>query len=173
MAPNYAEAAKRLKEEGSEIKLAKVDATIHGELAQKYGVRGYPTIKFFSGGDSSEYSAGRQADDIVNWLKKKTGPPATTLTSAEQATEFSQSAEAVVIGFFQAVDSDAAKAFLGAASKIENLPAGIVSDKAVAEAVDATLDSIVMFKKVRGVVLAILIPSLHFHSDFCTELEWN
>lgn len=147
LAPNYAEAAKRLKEEGSEVKLAKVDATVHGELAQKYGVKGYPTIKFFSGGDSSEYSAGRQADDIVNWLKKKTGPPATTLTSAEQATEFSQSAEAVVIGFFEAADSDAAKAFLGAAAKIENVPAGIVSDRAVAEALDATLESIVMFKK--------------------------
>ena len=149
LAPNYAEAAKRLKDEGSEIKLAKVDATVHGDLAQKHGVRGYPTIKFFVGGESTEYSAGRQADDIVTWLKKKTGPPATTLTSAEQATEFSQSAEAVVIGFFEAADSDSAKAFLGAVAKIDAVPAGIVSDKAVADALDATFDSIVMFKKVR------------------------
>ena len=150
LTPNYAEAAKRLKDEGSEIRLAKVDATVHGDLAQKYGVRGYPTIKFFTDGDSIDYSAGRQADDIINWLKKKTGPPATTLTSAAEATEFSKSAEAVVIGFFEAADSDSAKAFLAAAAKSDEVPAGIVSDKAVAKALEATLDSIVVFQKVRG-----------------------
>ena len=112
-------------------------------------MRGYPTIKFFNGGDATEYSAGRQADDIVNWLKKKTGPPATLLTSAEKATEFSKSAEAVVVGFFGAEDSDSAKAFLGAAAKIDGVPAGIVTDKTVAEALKATLESIVMFQQVR------------------------
>lgn len=48
-----------LKAEGSEIRLGKVDATEETELAQEYGVRGYPTIKFFKGGEKEspkEYS---------------------------------------------------------------------------------------------------------------------
>lgn len=48
-----------LKAEGSAIRLGKVDATEETELAQEYGVRGYPTIKFFKGGEKEspkEYS---------------------------------------------------------------------------------------------------------------------
>uniref|UniRef100_A0A2K5DQV6 protein disulfide-isomerase n=1 Tax=Aotus nancymaae TaxID=37293 RepID=A0A2K5DQV6_AOTNA len=104
LAPEYAKAAGKLKAEGSEIRLAKVDATEESDLAQQYGVRGYPTIKFFRNGDTAspkEYTAGREADDIVNWLKKRTGPAATTLPDGAAAESLVESSEVAVIGFFK------------------------------------------------------------------------
>ena len=45
---------------------------------------------------------GRTADEIVNWLNKKTGPPAKALTTVEEAKEFVEKAASVaVIGFFK------------------------------------------------------------------------
>ena len=137
-----------LKDEGSEIRLGKVDATIHVDLASKYGVRGYPTIKFFKNGAPVDYAAGREAEDIVTWLKKKTGPPAETLSTKEAVEKLIDSGEAVAIGYFSDPNSDHAKAFLSAASRIDSLPVGIVTDEGVTKAVEAEQGSIVVYKKV-------------------------
>lgn len=56
LAPEYAKAATALK---GEIPLAKVDCTQHGELAQQYGVEGYPTLFFFVDGESKNYNGQR------------------------------------------------------------------------------------------------------------------
>lgn len=45
--------------------------------------------------------AGREADDIVSWLKKRTGPAATALTDAAAAEALLESGDVVVIGFFK------------------------------------------------------------------------
>ncbi|CAN8003670.1 unnamed protein product [Ixodes pacificus] len=73
LAPHWEKAATELK---GKVKLGAVDATVHQGLASKYGIKGFPTIKFFPGGkkDSSsaeEYNGGRTADDIVHWALEK------------------------------------------------------------------------------------------------------
>ncbi|KAJ8334091.1 hypothetical protein SKAU_G00397300 [Synaphobranchus kaupii] len=150
LAPEYAKAAGLLKDEGSEIRLGKVDATEEADLAQEYGVRGYPTIKFFKGGEKEspkEYSAGRQADDIVSWLKKRTGPAATTLTEVTQAESLIADSEVAVIGFFKDAESDSAKAFLKAAEAVDDIPFAIASDDALFSKFEMTQDGVVLFKK--------------------------
>ncbi|XP_064439453.1 protein disulfide-isomerase isoform X1 [Mirounga angustirostris] len=185
LAPEYAKAAGKLKAEGSEIRLAKVDATEESELAQQYGVRGYPTIKFFKNGDTAaprEYTAlgfaqvcgkrqraqrrmagrlgpgfqwnrmclgtaGREAEDIVNWLKKRTGPAATTLPDGAAAEALLESSEVTVIGFFKNVESDFAKQFLLAAEAIDDIPFGITSNSDVFSKYQLDKDGVVLFKK--------------------------
>ncbi|XP_072167834.1 protein disulfide-isomerase 2-like [Diadema setosum] len=147
LAPEYAAAADILKEEGSDIKLAMVDATAETELAEKYGVRGYPTIKFFKKGNPVEYSGGRTKAEIVAWLKKKTGPPAKTLENAQAVEDFKESADVVVVGFFKDVESDAAKLFIEVADSMDSIPFGITSDDATLEKFEAADGSVILFKK--------------------------
>jgi protein disulfide-isomerase A6 len=70
LAPEWARAATELK---GKVKLGALDATVHQAMAQKYGVRGYPTIKYFAPGSTepSEYDGGRTSGDIVQWAMNK------------------------------------------------------------------------------------------------------
>lgn len=146
MAPEYVKAAKALTEKESNIKLAKVDATEEGDLAEQFGVRGYPTLKFFRSGTPIEYNGGRQADDIVNWLLKKTGPPAKELDTVDAAEDFIKSNEVVVVGFFKDRDSKEAKAFIAAANGVDDYQFGITSNEEVYTKYEAKCGSVILFK---------------------------
>jgi protein disulfide-isomerase A6 len=73
LAPHWASAATELK---GKVKLGAVDATVSTLLANRYGVRGYPTIKYFGPGrkdadSAEEFNGGRTSGDIVNWALEK------------------------------------------------------------------------------------------------------
>merc|ERR1711878_215323 len=128
LAPEYAKAAGILAEKDSPIKLGKVDATEESKLAEKFEVRGYPTLKFFKKGKPVEYGGGRTAETIISWVEKKTGPPAKALAGADDAKAFVDGKTVAVIGCFKDETTDAAKAFLAAASNIDDMPFGITGD---------------------------------------------
>ena len=53
-----------------------MDATKESALASRYGVSGYPTLKFFPAGDSKDpvdYNSGRDADSFLSFLNEKAG----------------------------------------------------------------------------------------------------
>lgn len=73
LAPHWEQAATELK---GKIKMGALDATVHTVMANRFGVRGYPTIKMFPAGkkdqsDAQEYDGGRTASDIVAWVNDK------------------------------------------------------------------------------------------------------
>lgn len=147
LAPEYAKAAGELAEKNSEIVLAKVDATVQAELGSKYGVNGYPTLKFFKHGKPVEYGGGRTADTIVSWLEKKTGPPAVALSSSDESKKFVEANKVAVIGFFKDQEGDEAKAFLETADSMEDVKFGITSEDLVFGAHEVDGDKIVLFKQ--------------------------
>ncbi|XP_078503927.1 protein disulfide-isomerase A6 [Lissotriton helveticus] len=65
--PEWAAAATEVKEQTQgKVKLAAVDATVSQVLANRYGIRGFPTIKIFQKGESPvDYDGGRTKPDIV------------------------------------------------------------------------------------------------------------
>lgn len=72
MAPEWVRASNELD---GKFNLGAVDATVHQNIAQRYGVRGYPTIKYFPPGTKDQppedYQGGRTANDITSWAMQK------------------------------------------------------------------------------------------------------
>ncbi|XP_043284274.1 protein disulfide-isomerase [Venturia canescens] len=147
LAPEYAKAAKTLADKDSPVKLAKVDATKEGKLAEDHGVRGYPTLKFYRKPNFIEYTGGRQADDIVDWIEKKTGPAAKTLTTVAETAELVESKDVAIVGCFKDPESAAAKVYLEVASAIDDHVFGISSSQEVFDEYKAKDGQVLLFKK--------------------------
>eukprot|EP01047_Picozoa_sp_COSAG01_P090569 COSAG01_NODE_22383_length_858_cov_0.789196_1_plen_167_part_00 len=63
--------------DSTSVVIGDVDCTVEEELCGKYGVEGYPTIKYFTGatdplGDS--YDGGREYDDLKAFADENLGP---------------------------------------------------------------------------------------------------
>lgn len=87
MAPEYIKLAETVKKENYPFVIAEIDATANGESARKYGVQGYPTIKFFIGGQSIDYNKDRKVDAFIEFMKKKSEPSSTELKGLEEVKE--------------------------------------------------------------------------------------
>ena len=76
LAPEYAAAAVELKASGNKAVLAKVDVDSESDLGLQYGVKGFPTLKWFVNGKMQdiEFDGGRIAKGIVSWVMKRSGP---------------------------------------------------------------------------------------------------
>lgn len=72
LAPTWNKVGEKLKE--SKIVVGKLDCTQHQDIASKYAVRGFPTIKIFRGGRAIDYEGARDESTIVHWAKRATGP---------------------------------------------------------------------------------------------------
>jgi len=141
--PELEKAAAVLRKEN--LMVAKVDATVEKKLAEKYKVRGYPTVKFFKKGAPIDYTAGRTEKDVINWMRKKSGPPTRVLKTIEEVEAFQKDNEVCVIYFGK--DAEEIKVYEGVAVKIEDFPFGVVEDEEVAKKFNAKQKSVVLFKQ--------------------------
>jgi len=74
LTPDYEKAAVSLEGEDVVV-IAKVDADEQKELGSRFGVTGYPTLKWFPRGTKAgeEYTAGRTTKDFVEFVNTKSG----------------------------------------------------------------------------------------------------
>uniref|UniRef100_A0A2N9J8E9 protein disulfide-isomerase n=1 Tax=Fagus sylvatica TaxID=28930 RepID=A0A2N9J8E9_FAGSY len=74
LAPTYEKVATAFKLE-EDVEIANVDADKYKDLAEKYGVSGFPTLKFFPKNNKAgeEYEGGRDLEDFVAFINEKSG----------------------------------------------------------------------------------------------------
>ena len=75
LAPIYEELGQVFQHAESKLNIAKLDADEHKELARKYGVQGFPTLKWFDGKskDPKDYNLGRDLESLSNFITEETG----------------------------------------------------------------------------------------------------
>lgn len=76
MKPEYEKAAEQMKIEGVPGVLAALDATKEGAIATQFGVKGYPSVKYFVNGEFKFDVNVRDAEKIVQFMKNPSEPPA-------------------------------------------------------------------------------------------------
>jgi hypothetical protein len=53
-----------------QMAIGTIDCTIHKNLCEEHGVRGYPTLKFTLDGEIYDYPGGRTADDLLEFAER-------------------------------------------------------------------------------------------------------
>ncbi|RYP43434.1 hypothetical protein DL768_009922 [Monosporascus sp. mg162] len=59
----------------NDVQIAKVDADAEKELGKRFGVQGFPTLKWFDGKSDkpTDYNGGRDLDSLTSFIAEKTG----------------------------------------------------------------------------------------------------
>ncbi|XP_035268296.1 protein disulfide-isomerase A4-like [Anguilla anguilla] len=97
LAPEYEKAAKVLSMRSPPIPLAKVDATVENDIASRFEVSGYPTLKIFRKGKSFEYNGPREKDGIIDYMGEQAGPPSKHVQNQKQIQGFIKDGDDIVI----------------------------------------------------------------------------
>ncbi|KAM0900145.1 hypothetical protein ACQ4PT_020850 [Festuca glaucescens] len=123
LAPEYEKAAQLLSKHDPTIVLAKVDANDEKNkpLASKYEIQGFPTLKIFrnQGKNIQEYKGPREAEGIVDYLKKQVGPPSKEIKAPEDAATI-EDGKIHIVGVFAEFSGPEYTNFIEVADKLRS-----------------------------------------------------
>ncbi|MED6118637.1 disulfide-isomerase [Stylosanthes scabra] len=124
LAPEYEKAASILSSLDPPVVLAKVDANEekNKDIANEYDVKGYPTIKILRSGGKhiQDYKGPREADGIVEYLKKQSGPASAEIKSADDASALIGENKVVAVGIFPKFSGEEYENFIALAEKLRS-----------------------------------------------------
>ncbi|XP_078519022.1 protein disulfide-isomerase A2 isoform X2 [Lissotriton helveticus] len=149
LALEYTKAGEILKNESSDVRLAKVDVAEEQELGSEFGVSEYPTLLFFKSGNRTnpiQYSGKRDAKGFVQWMQRRASPSAVELKDESSIEKFIASKNITVVGFFKdLVDADV-KTFSEVALDVVDIPFGITDNTELFQKYGASQDTVILFK---------------------------
>ena len=140
--PEYEKAAKTLRKEN--LYLSKVDATVEKKLAEKFEIQGFPTVKLFIKGEAIEYTGGRKEQEVINWMRKKTGPATKLIQSTEDIDKLKKDNDVVLIYFGN--NKNELDEYTKVARKNEDFPFANVENEEIAKKLGIKMGTVVMFR---------------------------
>lgn len=123
-----------------------MDATANPKLSQRFAIRGYPTLKFFKNGNAVDYDSGRSKNDIVNYMKKKSGPVAVTYTTKDDLETAIDAVEVAIVGYFKDTECEQYKQWYNVMAALDDVTAIYITDEAIAKEMKVEMPAIVMYK---------------------------
>lgn len=149
--PEYGAAAQSLKRTHPEVTIAKFDAVGEGaeDITKEYGIEGFPTMKWFVDGVSHPKDChAREAQDIVKWVAKRSGPPVKTVETKEDMELIKAESKYAIVGFFDDMESAEFKTYSELASHDDRFDFHVVSKTAIASAEGVnTMPKIVFYRQ--------------------------
>ena len=146
LAPEYSKAAATLSKSDPPIHIAKLDATENSQTASRFGVSGYPTLKYFVAKDPTEYTGGRTEDTIVSWVQKRTQPSLTVVDCACELEEATENNKITAVLFAQK-DSAEAQIFENVSKSVDGVRFVLSTSPDGLEKYAVTEASLVLFKQ--------------------------
>uniref|UniRef100_A0A6B2L6K7 Thioredoxin domain-containing protein n=1 Tax=Arcella intermedia TaxID=1963864 RepID=A0A6B2L6K7_9EUKA len=81
----------------AQLNFGLVDCTVEKELSARFGIQGYPTLKFARKGKVIDYTGGRAVADFVDFAKQFMRPAVRTLGTAQEVQELMESYAVVFV----------------------------------------------------------------------------
>ncbi|KAI0563820.1 Disulfide-isomerase PDIA-3 Endoplasmic reticulum lumen [Gracilaria domingensis] len=102
--------------------LADVDATVEEELASKYNIDGFPTLKLFSNGEElTDYNGARDKESIIKFIERATMPPYHSIADADAYKKFADDSSAKHLVLSAALEGSALNKFKKATFSIRDV----------------------------------------------------
>lgn len=92
LAPTYEKLGEAFAK-ADDVVIAKVDADADKTLSSRFGISGFPTLKYFPKGSTSaeDYSGGRDIKDFISFIEGKTGARAIMAVTKENVVQLDSS----------------------------------------------------------------------------------
>ena len=122
LAPTYEKVATAFKLE-EDVVIANLDADKYRDLAEKYDVSGFPTLKFFPKGNKAgeDYGGGRDLDDFVAFINEKSGASRDGKGQLTSQAGIVESLDVLVKEFVAASDEEKKFVFTRMEEEVEKL----------------------------------------------------
>ncbi|KAF5741541.1 putative protein disulfide isomerase [Tripterygium wilfordii] len=122
LAPTYEKVASAFKLE-KDVVIANLDADKHKDLGEKYGVSGFPTLKFFpkSNKAGEDYEGGRDLEDFVSTINEKCGTNRDSKGQLTSKAGIVASLDDLVKEFLSAGDEEKKTVFTRIEEEVEKL----------------------------------------------------
>jgi len=86
MKPAWEKLGKKYKNSKTTV-IGDVDCTVHEELCSRFEVQGFPTVKYFKGGDAQDYEGGRSFDDLSKFTQEELTSPICTASDLDACND--------------------------------------------------------------------------------------